>query len=255
VTRIVLSPLGGPAHRLRLGISIMNKTKIVMMVMCVALSAGCTVPTTGTNATGVQKSDGVSCSVIADCAGKCADGDNACIDACIAKGTPDAQAKAGALKKCIDANACADSACMQSKCSSEVNACAAQAPSSSGGAPATGSVPADLVGTWQDMTTLYEIKADGTLHRATNVTTGTCHTSGLEAGVANASGDSLTLSFTSGQILVCDKDNGQPYQPAQEEYTWSVETRDGVQGQYQALTLTKKNCNDGYCSYSYDRTK
>src|SRR6476661_1814507 len=129
------------------------KTAVSMMAVWAALVGGCTAQSTGNGAGPGDDSaaaGGLSCSAIVDCATKCKDGDDACIDACISKGTPDGQAKAQALKTCIETNACADSSCLQSKCSAALTACvqatSASKGSSGGAAPAQGSVPSDLVG-------------------------------------------------------------------------------------------------------------
>lgn len=244
---------------MRLAIVLGMKT-MAMIAMCALLLGGCTAASNAgsPNGAGAQgnggAASGVSCKEILDCVGTCADNDDACVDACIAKGTPDAQAKANQLKSCIAKNACSDSTCLQSKCSAELTTCAQDTGSSA--APAKGSVPSDLVGSWDHNGTLIAFRADGAVHRQEAPYNGCSQ--GYEDGVAVASGSSLTLSFTTGAILICGNPSGKPYTPVEEHYTYAIEAHpDGVNGPYTVLTLTNTDCNPDttVCTLGYDRVK
>lgn len=159
--------------------------------MCGLLLFACTIKNTDTNggtggtgqgdagpgtggdggAAGASKSR--NCQAVVQCAIACADADSACRNACLASGTDDGQAKAIALSNCLGANSCADSACVQSKCATELNACLVTPAPTGGqpitGAPPPGSVPSDFVGTWKRTTYTgaddFTFNADGTASR------------------------------------------------------------------------------------------
>ncbi|HEY8078506.1 MAG TPA: hypothetical protein VIF62_30460 [Labilithrix sp.] len=242
------------------------------MAMCVMgvwalVLGGCTVPTVGTGTAkdapaadgAATTGGGTSCAEIVQCTDPCSAGDDACIDACIAKGAPSAQTAAKALKSCIETNGCADDTCLKAKCSAQVNACMQAPAGATPPAAASGSVPSDLVGTWQhNGEELLAIQANGALHRQSDVWTGSCQSTGAEDGVANASGDSLTFDFSSGTLLVCDMPSSQPYMPLHEEYTYVLSTLDlGGGDMVPHLALTKKNCDSStmICEMQYDKTK
>jgi len=232
---------------------------MAMMAMWALLLGGCTAASNnaGTSsgaATQGNAAPGVSCKEILDCVGACANNDDACVDACIAKGSPDAQAKATELKSCIAKNACNDNTCLQAKCSRELTTCAQD----TGSAPAAakGSVPSDLVGSWDHNGTLIAFRADGAVHRQEAPYNGCSQ--GYEDGVAVASGTSLTLSFTSGAILICGNPSGEAYKPVEEHYTYVIEAHpDGANGPYTVLTLTNTDCNPDttVCTLGYDLVK
>lgn len=68
---------------------------------------------------------GATCSQIIECIGGCAEA--TCRDACIARGTPEAQAGVYAIERCAASAACADSDCMGARCGAELAACASGA--------------------------------------------------------------------------------------------------------------------------------
>ena len=128
--------------------------------------AGCTVassPQSPDGGTGAGDVDGgvppadaaaatkpLSCVAIFDCANAC--NDDACGNACLARGSSEAQTDTLALAKCFSDHACTDAPCLQTNCQAEVDACLAQGqpmgtPLEEGGA-VQGTVPASLVGSW-----------------------------------------------------------------------------------------------------------
>jgi len=187
----------------------------------VGISTGCTTTTTGAapdGGTGAVTSgaDGgtaaagsaLSCLQILQCVADCASTDAACPDACAAKGTPDAQTQVGALADCINTQMCSDATCTQTKCGPSLSACvsasAPQAqgkPLAAGDAPAQGSVPANLVGTWTHTnygaTDRIVLNADGTgsFYRGIAGGAAGCVTldNSTETGVAVVSSDLITI--------------------------------------------------------------
>lgn len=239
---------------------------ILLALTMLAIGAGCTASSTGANnaaATGGSANDagttqsapgGLGCNDILACVAKCSADDKACADACIAKGSPDGKGKANALGQCIEKNQCADSSCVKASCNSELTACVNSKTATSGAPAAQGSLPAELVGRWFGRTEGYELHADGTIIHSIEVTTGTCHTKTLDTGVAVVNGSSMTVSLTSGSVVICDAPKA--YEPSTHEYTWSIETgKQGVDGPYDALTLVDTHCTQEafYCSSTFDR--
>ena len=147
---------------------------ILRPVLCLAAGpllvlTACTVQTTGTAPTptdggaalsptapdgGGAKAGGLSCLQILQCIVECAETDAACPDACVERGTPEAQTNVTAFAGCIEAEKCTEASCVQEKCAKSLCACtASSAPRSGGGQPLPaavpgGSVPAELVGVW-----------------------------------------------------------------------------------------------------------
>jgi len=76
----------------------------------------------------------LDCPGIFDCASLCADGDDPCVNACIARGSADANARATDVVTCALAYGCTDETCLGASCASELAACA-------GTTPADGGVP------------------------------------------------------------------------------------------------------------------
>lgn len=72
-------------------------------------------------ATGAQVA-GATCSQIVDCIGACAE--TTCHEACIARGTPQAQASVRAIQQCAAQAQCADGDCVSARCGLELAACA-----------------------------------------------------------------------------------------------------------------------------------
>jgi hypothetical protein len=199
----------------------------------------------GAGGTGAPGTTALSCSDILDCIGKCPSSDDSCPDACANKGTPAAKDAVIALATCIDKNKCADTDCVGAKCATEIQTCAAAgsgATKTTGGtAPAKGSLPAELVGEWVSSTVLYDFRADGTLARYSEVTTGGCHSKGAETGVGVASGDSLSIYFKTGSFQICDKPSDGSYKPGQEDFTYSLVDGAGINGE-QGLKLLDTHC-------------
>jgi hypothetical protein len=109
-----------------------------------------------------------SCLQILQAAIQCPD--DACADLALANGTPEGQTNVIALATCIQAQACEDSACIETSCGAELNTCVDSSGPITGGTPLTGtapngSVPADLVGNWSGardgITYTVSFNADG----------------------------------------------------------------------------------------------
>ena len=235
------------------------KTRATILLVLLAVGAGCSSASNGaTSDGGSSGNDGgttpapaLSCGGILDCIGLCAAADQGCADACLAKGSPDGQAKVTALANCIQANSCSDVACLQTSCSAELTACVdasggGSAPIQGGGAPATGSLPAELQGEWITTNLLYNFNADGSTTRVTDVNSSGCDSTGNESGVGVASGDQLTVYFTSGTIMICGAAPTQPYTPNQEAFTWSIDLEPGVQGATDTVLKLRQNT----CQYT-----
>ena len=110
---------------------------------------------------------GKTCSEAVECTKGCADGDDACVDACVAEGSESAKQKYEALAICLQGSVCnGDLQCLQQQCKYQIDACNAdRAPKYEAPlAPGSGSVPAELVGAWysQSGTYVFNFKDDGT---------------------------------------------------------------------------------------------
>lgn len=123
----------------------------------------------------------LSCAAIFDCAGSCTD--DACSNACLAKGSSDAQTSATALAKCFNDHMCTDGACLTANCETEAETCLAQGKAMGTPLPAggemPGSVPKELVGSWAHANDgedeRFKLNADGTGYYQSAVTsTGGC---------------------------------------------------------------------------------
>lgn len=184
----------------------------------VGVSTGCTSTATGAGPDGgtpavtsggadggaTASGSAISCLQILQCVGDCASTDTACGDACVAKGSPDAQTQAGTFADCLTKASCTDATCAQNSCGPSLNACvSASAPQAQGkplasdGAPAQGSVPANLVGAWTrtsyGATDRIVLKADGT--------------GSSFVGIAGGAGGCVTLSSSTEEgITVVSKD-------------------------------------------------
>lgn len=89
---------------------------------------------------------GLGCVELFDCLGPCTD--NACSDDCVARASQDGLAAANALADCAGAAGCADDACLQAQCPTELATCVGQSQPPPGGNVPPGNVPAELVGSW-----------------------------------------------------------------------------------------------------------
>jgi hypothetical protein len=75
----------------------------------------------------------LTCPELFDCIAACAEGDDPCVDACIARATPTALEDANALADCANMFACADEDCITMNCAAEVLECAGTTPPPDGG--------------------------------------------------------------------------------------------------------------------------
>jgi hypothetical protein len=150
-------------------------------------------------------SEKLTCAGVIVCATNCPDGDNACQDACLARGSSTAKPSAQAFADCISKNNCADEACVRSKCGPELDACIADTPPVSSPAPAPGGqtpLSGTIVGDWGFVSTaggvLYSFKPDGTYVRAFRYEATNCLSlSKVEisvSGAAEVAGTTLTLT-------------------------------------------------------------
>lgn len=213
----------------------------------------------GDGGTTAAPGSALTCSAIIECGSKCGDTDEACADACLAKGSPAAREAVTNIVTCVNDNACTDAACFEAKCPKQLEACVASGKTGgdalSGAAP-TGNVPADLVGKWHSYDDFYEFMADGTVARVTEGKIGSCKSSRLEKGTAVAQGASLTLYFTSSVYTVCDKPGSSAYTPNSQGFTYTV----GPSNVGMKLVLTETMCRYSdpaaaaqYCATPYDK--
>lgn len=241
------------------------RSSILAALLLGAFAGGCSSTTSGAAPDGGASSSGgsgtaanaLSCNGVLECASKCGANDSACMDACVAKGTPDAKTAVAAIVTCIDTNKCEDAACFQQNCQAELATCVTPATGEAfaGTAPA-GSVPADLVGKWYSFGELWEFRADGSMMHGDNVSTSGCNTSNVESGTAVVSGTTLTIYFTTGGISVCGGSQTEGYVPNTKAFTYRIDS--GTTGL--TLHLKEQNCRysdpalaDNYCSYGYDK--
>ncbi|HET6582296.1 MAG TPA: hypothetical protein VFG69_02590 [Nannocystaceae bacterium] len=77
----------------------------------------------------------LDCPGIFDCVGMCAEGDDPCVEACVARGTEDAIALADDVLVCAQTNGCTDEACLADNCSAELLACAGESGCDGAGKP------------------------------------------------------------------------------------------------------------------------
>jgi hypothetical protein len=163
-----------------------------------------------------------NCTQVLQCIGACPTSDASCPDACLGHGSPDAQRVVVALAKCMNDNACADANCVKAHCISELQSCAEQssapsgAPIEGGAPPATGSVPANLVGQWMGSSTsggdVLDINADGTMHWLSVIETDYMCTTKMtldRGGIVDVSGDQLVVYYAvgTGTSIMC---GGEP---------------------------------------------
>jgi hypothetical protein len=166
----------------------------------------------------------------------CADSDDACNNACVAKGTDHAQTLVNALMSCAEAHGCSDSTCLGKSCQAELDACRSDhtpAPSPSPTAASAGAVPAELVGTWSVQsgaaTIVDTFSADGTYHEVSGLSTGEgcpITTSFDIQGTASFSGPSVTFDQVSGTTSTESCSSGKstsPITPKSETKSWRLE--------------------------------
>jgi hypothetical protein len=178
---------------------------------------------------------GVGCYEVSQCAMSCADTDDACNNACVAKGTDQAKSLVNAMMSCAQAHACTDGTCLSTNCAAAVEACRndrtpAASPAPSGGA---GSVPPELVGTWSVQsgaaTIVDTFNADGTYHEVSGLSTGdgcAITTSFDIQGTASFSASSVTFDQVSGSTSTqsCSSSKSTtPITPKSETKSWLLE--------------------------------
>lgn len=195
----------------------------------------------------------LTCLEIFQCAADCTG--TACEDACGERGSEDAKSAATGVVNCFQTNSCTDAACLQTKCTAELGACAAQA-TPTGGTPVT-TVPAGtavdstLAGTWHSFyepnqaTRDWTFNADGT---TTYYNTGAYDMPGgckwglitESTGTVVVEGDKVTYYQTGGtqQSSQCGQIKTEPAPQGAYAYRWSIEAN----GQLLLVDLNTPNC-------------
>jgi len=180
----------------------------------------------------------LSCLGVLQCAGACPDENvDTCVEGCLNQTSESSQPVTEALVQCIADNQCADAACIQGKCKTELSDCvaddasvAAQGQPPSGQTP-TGSVPSELVGLWSQVGlssgTSYEFSADGTTIQAySNETNYGCDlkTQITSSGVTTVTGDSLVYHRLEGTVVLktCGTVQTKPSAPADITYRYAL---------------------------------
>lgn len=182
-------------------------------------SAASSTPSSTSDGGTTQSSDGgsgtaassekLTCAGVIVCATDCPDGDDACQDACLARGTSTAQQTAQTFATCINDNKCADEPCVRSKCGTELDACINDTPPATSPASAPGGqtpLSGTIVGDWgligTSGGTLYSFHPDGTYVRAFRYEATNCLSlSKVEvsvSGIVEVAGTTLTLTPKSG---------------------------------------------------------
>jgi hypothetical protein len=152
----------------------------------------------------------LTCLEIFRCASACSG--NGCEEACLARGTAEAQEATTNVVTCYQANACDGGECLQAKCNAELSACGAQ--QDPGGKPVetvppASAAPATLVGKWHSYyapdaaTEDWTFNADGTAaHYSASAYTmaGGCQWAGItdSTGTVVVTGTTLTYYQTAG---------------------------------------------------------
>jgi hypothetical protein len=225
---------------------------------------GGSAPPTGSSDAGPSANEppppGVTCLQVLQCIIDCPDSDKACPDACVEKGSSEAQSNVAAFARCVETNACTDATCTEEHCSTEIEACVASSkPKSSGtaleGAPPAGSVPADLVGSWaganSGATERLVFNADGTGNWQSAVASSrpACFsfTRTTRSGTFVVTDTTITLYATS---VVTNVQNCKPPQrdteepPVTEAITW--ERKDA-----NTIAIVDSACAAKYAGYEY----
>jgi hypothetical protein len=189
------------------------------------------------SAKGAAAETGLTCSEIVDCATKCGETDEACQDACLAKGSSSGQAAANALVACANKNACADENCLHAKCEKEITGCTSQKNATGGGSSspggAGGSAPAAIVGAWNkidgESPERWTFAADGTAtHRLTMSTgLGSCTNTFVAdtEGTVVFTATTLTFTETAGKVVSneCGVEKTEDANLGTSVYTWSID--------------------------------
>ena len=221
-----------------------------LVILSALLAAGCTPSSSAAPGAdggaeggggGANDSVALTCPSILDCASKCAEGDSKCEDACLARGSPTAKDQVTSLVTCVTDNSCADSACFEANCQSELKACVA-APANGGGQPLgnvpPGSVPGDIVGSYASAsfgeTTRVTLRADGTgtYQTGSAARVGSCVTtdSFFYTGNAVVTSDTITIYAAAGvehRFTVCGgKSTTETLPAATEELKYTREDAD-----------------------------
>lgn len=182
--------------------------------------------------------EGLTCLGVLKCAAGCPDeGVDACVQGCVDQSTKSSQPITSAFVGCIQDNQCADATCVRAKCERELGACVADDTSvvagkpSSTPAPATGALPAELVGLWSQVGLTsgmsYEFEADGKTTQAyKNVTDYGCHSeiALASSGVTNVTGDTLVYHRASGTVVMttCGTTTSKPSEPSDIAYRYTL---------------------------------
>ena len=187
-----------------------------------------------------NKTSGLTCLEIFDCAGKCPDENvDACTNECLGRGTAQGKSAATALAQCYETNKCADGDCLKANCSAELTACVTE--ERPGGKPVdgpapTGSVPAALVGEWHHFyaptahTHDFKFNADGSATEYVTTTSsglGGCTTSGIAdtTGTVVFTDTTLTFYTTGGTSIwnVCGKETVEKAKTTSRDYLWELD--------------------------------
>lgn len=184
----------------------------------------------------------LSCLGVLQCAGACPDETaDACVEDCLNQTSESSQPVTLALVQCIADNTCADSACIQAQCESELSACVADdASASAQGEPPSGptpigSIPSELVGLWSQVGSSsgmsFEFSADGTTIQAYSNESNygcTLKTQLSSSGVTTVDGDSLIYHRLEGTLTTtnCTTVTTKPADPADIAYRYTLGTYD-----------------------------
>jgi len=184
----------------------------------------------------------LSCLGVLQCAGACPDESvDACVQTCLEQTGESSVPVTTTFVQCIADKECADSACIQTNCKSQLSDCVADDGSvaAQGEPPSdpnpTGSMPSELVGLWSQVGLSsgmsYEFSADGTTIQAfTNETSYGCDlkTQMTSSGVTTVTGDSLVYHRLEGTLglTTCGTVNVKPMEPADIAYRYSLGTFD-----------------------------
>lgn len=221
-------------------------------------SSGSTPPPSGTTAADQP----LTCIGILACAKDCTD--NACADACVAKGSPEGQASVTKLAQCYQDNQCQDGTCAQAKCKAELDACQTQSAPPPAGQPASGdapagNVPAALVGRWTytspgGTNTELDFNADGTGRYAEiQQSEGTCTMTSILQYEGNVVADdaSITIYGTNASLqqTSCGSKSSIPQSGRTIQYGYKL----GSDESGPTLLITDQDCiaKNGDASYCY----
>lgn len=240
--------------------SLVTVAAFFVLTACNSLSSTSATPDGGSSPTTQDGGSASStaprtCLEIFQCAADCTA--TGCEDACLASGSADAKTAVTNVINCYETNKCADGACLQTRCGTELGACGAQA-APPGGTPVTtvpsgSAVPTQLSGKW---TSFYEpnqaardwtFNADGTAqfyNTGAYDMPGGCKWGTItdSSGTVVIEGDKLTYYQTAGtqQTSQCGQQKSEPAPKSSYSYRWSIETN----GQLLMTDLNTPNCID-----------